>query len=256
MYSMDNERENLLVSSDNVIGRLYNIIETIRLEQTGNAETALCKAFSLDENDKASIFSNYAELYRMALEGKKQIEKHSPKNIGKYLNTLNSVINGLSKIYFNASINVLNNGLDKFKSHFDVKLMTSLEYCAEYLSNMSDEAIIEDEKVKELIDDIEDITSTILECNINKDLQQIVIFQLNNVRESLLKYKLFGAEGIKNSISTTLGTLILNRDKVNSDKDKGIIEKVFGIISKINTIISLGNNGTKLLGSIIQQITE
>ena len=247
--------EQLVVSPDNVVGRLYNIIEKITMEKNGNAETAISKVFSLNEDDKASIFTNYAELYRMALEGKKLIEKHSPKNLDKYVNILNSVINGLSKIYFDASKDVINNGLDDFKKYFDVKLMTSLEYCAEYLSNMSDESFIEDEKVKELIVDIEDIIENVFECNINKDLQHVLIFQLNNVRESLLKYKLFGIEGIRNGISTTLGSLILNRDKVNSDKDKGMMEKVFGIISKINAVITLGNSGTKLLGSIIEQIT-
>ncbi|WP_026478223.1 hypothetical protein [Alkaliphilus transvaalensis] len=256
MVTIDNEKESTLVSTDNVVGRLYNIIEKIRLNNHGNAETALSQVFSIEENDRASIFCNYAELYRMALEGKKQIEKHSPKNIDKYLNTIDSVIDGLSKIYFNASKHVLSNGLEKFDSHFSVKLMTSLEFCAEYLSNMSDEAILEDEKVKELIVDIDEIIHDILECNIDKELQQMLIFQLNNVRESLLKYELFGTEGIRNGISTTLGSLILNREKIHSDNDKKIVEKVFEIISKINTIVSLGNNGIKLLGTIIQQIAE
>ncbi|QNO14355.1 hypothetical protein HYG86_05990 [Alkalicella caledoniensis] len=255
MFTSDDGGQNLFVSSDNVVGRLYNIIEKI-INSTGNAETALSQVFELDEDDTASIFSNYAELYRMALEGKKQVDKHSPKSLKKYLNTLDSVIDGLSKIYFNASRNSLNNGLDKFKTHFDVRLMTSLEYCAEYLSNMSDEVIIQDEKVKELISDIENMIENISVSNINKELQQIVVFQLNNVRESLLKYKLFGAEGIKNGISATLGTLILNRDKVNSEKEKGVVEEIFKTINKINSIVSLGSNGTKLLGAIIEQITK
>ncbi|MBB6625106.1 hypothetical protein H7E67_16935 [Clostridium gasigenes] len=76
------------------------------------------------------------------------------------------------------------------------------------------------------------------------------------MRESLLKYKLYGSEGIVNSISTTLGTLILNGEKFNDNKTSNPIERICGFISKINALVSIKNNGMSLLNTMFNQISR
>jgi hypothetical protein len=93
-------------------------------------------------------------------------------------------------------------------------------------------------------------------CSFNDELKKILIYQLNNVRESLLKYKLYGAEGVVNNISTALGTLILNREKVNDEESKVTIKKIFEVIGKINTIMSFKNNSENLLSYLCKKLID
>jgi hypothetical protein len=242
------------VASDNIVGRLYNIIYEFNNIYGKNSQEAFKEVFSLDESDKSRIVYSYAELFKMCTLGINEIEKLNPKNANKYISTLNNVIEGLSKIHFDKVSNSVNDGLDRFHSHFNSELMISLEYCADYLSEHSDESKIEDEKIKELIKEIEELINNILDYKLGSDLEKILICQLNNVRDSLLKYKLFGSEGILNSISTAVGTFILNREVVNNEKSTPIMEKIFGVLGKINTIISIKNNSVAIFENIYKRI--
>jgi len=243
------------VESDNIVGRLYNVINELKYFSGENSNGAFSKVFSLDKSDKAGIMYNYAELFKMCNLGISEIEKLNPKNAIKHKNALNNAIEGLSKIYFNISPGSYENGMDKFKQHFNSELILSLEYCADFLSEYSDEQDIEEEKIQEMIKEIEALIEEVFGCKLDSDLEKILICQLNNVRESLFKYKLYGSEGIVNSISTTVGTLILNRELVDNEKSMFTVEKIFGILSKINTIVSFKNNSLAILGTIYKQIT-
>jgi hypothetical protein len=243
------------ILNDNTVGRLYNLINDLRSIRGGNSEKSFCKVFSLDESDKAAILSNYAELFKMCTLGISQIEQLKPKNVSRHIATLNNVIEGLSLIYFNAYSDVSNNGMEEFKKHFDEALMISLGYCADYLSEHSNEDVIEDEKIQELIKEINEVIDYVLECKLNVELEKILTYQLNNVRESLLKYKFYGSSGVLNSISTTLGALILNREKVDSSNAMDIVDKIFYVMGRINTIISFNNNSITLIGTIYKKLT-
>lgn len=243
------------VASDNVIGRLYNIICKLTETEGSNTEGCFAKVFSVEQTDRVAILLNYAELFKMCDRGLKEIEQLAPKHIKKYTNTISNLIEGLSKIYFNAREDVISNGLDLFKKHFDKTLMIEIEYCAYYLSEHNGETIVEDEIIQDIIKEVDELTQEILSSSLNKELEKLIVNQLNNVRESLLKYRLYGSKGILDNVSNTLGTLVLNREKAHDNKEKGIVERVFGIIGRINAIFSLKNNSIELMNELIKKIS-
>lgn len=244
------------VASDNVIGRLYNLIYALKqINGHTNAEKTFCEVFSLEENDRVSILINYAELFNMCNAGIKKLEQLRPKRLEKYKDTLSQVTEGLSKIYFNANSLTSNNGMDKFKEHFSSNLMISLENCADYLSEHSTEEVVEDERILELLKEVYELEEFIINSKLQNELEKILIYQLNNVRDSLLKYKFYGSQGIIDSVATTLGTLIWNREKIEHNNDKGTVERIFNLIVKINSIFSLKDNSIKLIGEIVRKLT-
>jgi hypothetical protein len=123
--------ENIEVLTDNVVGRLYNIIYQLKNGIGEDSKKVFCEVFSLDENDKIGVFTNYTELLKMCALGISQVEQLQSKNLHKYQSTLNETMNGLTKINFNAFF-----GMRDFNNHFDEKLMISLEYCADFLSDI------------------------------------------------------------------------------------------------------------------------
>ncbi|MDR6720878.1 hypothetical protein [Paenibacillus sp. 2003] len=243
------------VESDNVVGRLYNLIATLKQTSKTNAEGAFSKVFSLEENDRVSILTNYAELFKMCNIGINELERLKPKKLEKYKNTLSQTSEGIAKIYFNANPLTVNNGMDKFKDHFSSSLMQSLESCADYLSENSSEEIVENEKIHELLKEVYELEESIVNSKLLSGLEKVLIYQLNNVRESLLKYKFYGSQVIIDSVATTLGTVIMNRDKIEDNQDKGNIERLLKLIAKINSIFSFKDNSIKLVGEIFRKLT-
>lgn len=94
-----------------------------------------------------------------------------------------------------------------------------------------------------------------MKSGLNQELQKILAYKLNGVRESPLKYKFYGSSGVVNNIPTTLGTLILNREKIDNDSAIDAINKILKVMDKINTIVSFCSNSGVFIGEICKKIT-
>lgn len=242
-----------IAEGDNVVGRLYNIINKLKNTPGENVESIFSKVFELDKKDKARMMINYAEMFKMCSSGIEEVNKLNPKNAGKYISTLNATIEGLSTISF-INTDSRDNGMLNFFQYFDSELMLSLGYCADFLSEHSKEHVIENEIIEELITEVDLMTREIFESKIDYELEKILVFQLSNIREALLKYKLYGSQGIMNCVTTTVGTLILNNDKVSGKTEIAIVEMFFGVLSKINTIFSIKTNAINTIEGIYRML--
>lgn len=237
---------------DNIAGRLYNLVVEIKQKQGNNPYTVFAEVFKIDPNDKASILQIYAELFNMATEGKKKIQQININKHDKYLKSLDNVIEGLSKIDLNDSLR----GMMHFKNYFNNDVLIPLEYCAEFLSNYSIEKIVNDEEINFLLEEIDELIKQIFEMEIEKDLKNICIYSLENIRESIINYKLFGNDGLIKNMESSLGSLMLNKYKAKSDSDKNLFNKIYNVINKINMILTSGNKSIDLIETFTDNIDQ
>jgi hypothetical protein len=249
--------DNNQVSNDNIAGRLYNFIYKLINSDKEFVQEAFCEVFSLSKGDSDAFNTCYANLFSMCIEAKKQICCIPSKNTAKYINIMNDVITGISKMVIDPSHFSLSSvdEMEDLRTYFDKVRMQSLSHCADFLSDHTKEASndIDDKMINDLIEDISDLTNYVLNCKLDEDLEKMLIIQLNNLRDSLLSYKYYGREGILNSVTTTVGTLILNKDKAKDDHSKEVIAKVFGILSRVNTIFSFAGN-VMLMSGVINKL--
>ena len=240
------------VPIDNMAGRLYTVINKLLDIKANNPYEAFSVVFNIDEESKNIIHQKYADLFNMATEGKSKIKQIDVKNHDKYITAFDVIMEGLSTIEFSNTTN----GMLSFNNYFDSTKLIPLEFCAEFLSNYVNENMIDDDEIKLLLTEIEKIINEVLEMDINKELKYSCMYNLENIRESLLKYKLFGNEGLIKNMECTLGSIILNRHKAQNDEDRKTFTKITQFIGKINTILSLGNQTTNLLTSISEKLIK
>lgn len=240
------------IPNNNLAGRLYNLMVNMKEAQSGDPYKALGEVFGVDSTDKATILQNYAEMFNMATEEKRRIKGININNHDKYLKALDNVIEGLSKINLNDGIS----GMGKFRSYFDDRVLIPLEYCAEFLSNYSSKNVINEEEIKDLLEEVNKLIEQVLNMEIDKDVKHICMYNLNNIRDAIIRYNLFGSEGLMKNIESSLGSLILNQNKVKNETGKNLFKNIFNIISKINLILTLGNSSANLIEEFAENIKK
>ncbi|EOU1646415.1 hypothetical protein OQL12_002143 [Clostridium perfringens] len=234
--------------NNNPLKRLYNILTELCKCKSIDANKGFSEIFNLDEEDKYSILICYADLFKLCDESKELIKK-CPVNNEKFITPIDKAIYALSIIDFNHP-----SGLRDFRQCLNNTVMTSLDLGAEMLTFQINEPTIDDNSLKQIYEDLNNLKTFIIDNEINIDLKDILITDLNNMIYTIDRYKLFGVSGIKAELSKSLGNILINKDLVKTENEHSVVEKVFKSMSKINTIISFNNNLSNLLTGFLNLI--
>lgn len=240
------------VPNNNVIGRLCNLMIEIKEYKSNNPSEVIGKIFQVEPTDKAAVLESYAQLFYMATEGKNRIKQIDMKSHDIYLNALNSAIEALSKINFNNETI----GMDTFKKYFDREKLIPLEFCADLLENNSNGRDLNDKEVQSLLEEVSELINQVLEMEINKDLKYICINNLKNIHDAIIKYDLFGSDGLIKNIESSLGSLILNCQKAKSVEERTIVETICNKIKDIGIKLGLLNNSINLIETLTENIKK
>ena len=131
-----------------------------------------------------SKFKQLSEIIGLIEESKKAAKNIEHLEQNRYLKPLLSIEGIFSYINLNDSWN-------NFKKSFDAVTMTQLEYCSDAVARESQEKFIESEKINDLLKDIDLLQEKIMQSNISDQFMLIIFEQINNIRISLINYKIF-----------------------------------------------------------------
>jgi hypothetical protein len=229
---------------NNPVGRLNEILANVlRINEPG---PMINGSFDfIKDNDGCSIFRQISMILDLVEESKRMIKSIDHLDQDRYLKPLLTIESRFKSVNLHSSWN-------DFKQSFDPVTMTQLEYCSDVASKESNESLIESEKIDDLLKDINLLQEKLMEANIGSELTLIIFEQINNIRISLVNYKIFGVNGLKRSLESGIGAVILNREEIKIKSDKkndDQFKSFFDILSKLNTLVSLGNNTPKLFES-------
>lgn len=238
-----------IAANNNPLGRLHNILLEIKNFKNSSPYQALSSIFNLNINEKSSILACYSDLFKLC-EDARSLIINLPLNQEKLLNPVNDVVLALSKIEFNDST-----GLLYFKQSLTEQLLSNLDLCSEILSYTYNEKELETSELEELSESLNSLQDLINNTSINNELKNILILHLKDIDISISKYKLYGVSGIKTSLTTTLGDIIINNNLAVTKDEKSVIENTLKFMSKINTVISFSKNLPLIIPSIIALIS-
>lgn len=236
---------------NNPVGRLNELLVSLLKI---NSDTRMNDAgFSFIQNEinseYLSIFKQLSEIISLIEESKKAVKNIEHLDQDRYLKPLFSIEGIFSHINLHDSWN-------SCKKSFDAVTMTQLEYCSDAVARESQEKVIESEKIDDLLKDINLLQEKFMQSNISNQLILTIFDQVNNIRISLINYKIFGVDGLNRSLESGMGAIILNRDKIRNEltetdekSKKNIIKSFFDILTKLNTLVSLGKNTPELIES-------
>ena len=160
----------------------------------------------------------------------------SPTKIKNHQQTITELKNIISNAFTNKYVSTAH--LNKINSH----IIRDLENCADSLNDLVDLKVIEEEEPVKLVDDIDGLYQTIYSSNIGKDLKFILLKKLTALKEVIENYQFQGSDGIKREVENVIGSIVLNKDKVNNDDEANLVKKVFELLCKIITTASAVKN--------------
>lgn len=189
------------------------------------------------EDDKVALMESISSMFQLFVDTKTLIEQNSKLNTEKNQKHLTTIGNAIYNV--NLHGNMLN-----FHRTMNQESLTALSYIADSIGFIYDlnEATINSEEADLLIEEVNDLVTTISESNLPNDSKLILIQNLNNLREALYKYKFLGADALKNALEQSLGSLLLNKQTLSEISNEESFSRFYKVLERLNTLTSVGTS--------------
>lgn len=237
-----------MVSYDNPASRLYNFFSELR-DMTADfgitIKDALMHYLKIDNpDDTAQILYGMAELI--------QLNKILKENILKMDINHEVYLQPIKKIEKTFAGFRLDSKVTDFLSVIDDSTMLGLQFCADTLYRKYGDLVINEEDLNQILQDVEDLSKQIINSDLPERLKELFTENLDAIRKAIINYKIWGTEGLKKTLESNIGSIILNGNLIKEKKENNNILRFFDIIDKLNKLISVGQNATGLIGSTVK----
>lgn len=125
--------------------------------------------------------------------------------------------------------------------------MVILGFCEDKLEEYHLEPKIEEEEIKALIDDINNLYEEVKASAINQQLRVLILEQLEHMRRAIHEYHIRGAERLREEMTIIVGTYILNKDLVEEESSKEEVNKFKNILSRFASVVAFASHATRLI---------
>lgn len=126
-----------------------------------------------------------------------------------------------------------------FAQMFDKEILAKVEACVDFVKDELNIDVIEKVKLDTFVEEIDELKNELLNSKIDNSLKNIIITYLDSVNDAILKYDIYGVEGIKENVSVTMGILATIRYNVRTE-ETDIFERILKTLTDINTITCFG----------------
>lgn len=234
------------VKNDNPAGRLYEILI---IAKSQSPQSALWEVLSkaLNASNPIDFHKRLVYFKELVTEVRQIVENQQDINKELYLSHYAQIENLVNARNYDLRWSDLSNVLNE-------PALTNIAHIAEVLPPDYRENIIEETVLNDLIFSIEENIKCVKESNLIPELKRIIIDQLNLILSSIYAYKIKGARGLKEALTTCLGEIILNyklfEEAKNTEEVKGfktILFKTHTIVTGAFTYLQIAHEGIKLL---------
>lgn len=232
------------ITNNNNAGRLYNAIVDLVLICEKYEKSSLLRsyeqifeeAFKIEDNDGYELMLRRCHLIQIA---EKSIEFFNTLSGNQKLNikTLQEVM----KLFINETRINSSSDITTFKNKCK-NILSNLAFVAMFMENTCGETLIEKNELDIIYIQLEETISLTKNSNISKELKNILLGQLFNMRNNIDKYDLYGITGIQDAINNMMGVVVLNQKKVKNEEDKRIFKKSIELLETINTAVEFATN--------------
>lgn len=188
-----------------------------------------------DDTSFIVVKMDYLNLMNQAIEF---IEKKI-KRATKSIEILRDLQGRIARLNLNDSFNQI----QVFKE-FCTQNLGAIQLLEENNAEELDVPEVDKEELEKLTDQIIQLIDDIKNSSIDKYFMSEIIKNLNDLKSSIDKYSILGAEGIKDDINKLTGAVftgIRNSEGV-LEEEKGILKKIIGVIESANSVFEFRKN--------------
>jgi hypothetical protein len=235
-----------MVKLDNPAGRLYAILDEARKHPKNERAFDAWKRV-LEVDDDFDVYRGIFHVRELVQEVKNlvdRLEVNKPLYLSRFERIERAVPGRNLETSWQGCADLL-----------DEATMLSLAHLAELLSGHVAEQPIEKEELKGLEQDLDALFDKVDEGNLSPQLKEIILRQIEALLRSIREYRIRGAEGMKEALVHSYGTIIMNLGLFKKEKDSEEAQRFGKVLGKFEAItfralqwVQIGWNTIKLLG--------
>lgn len=183
------------------------------------------------EGQRLEFYRSIIEVTQLVEICEQNIRQKSPLNEKIYLDLLSKTKEIIH--------NVETSKWGEFRQSVNDDFLTSMRLTAGDMSFYWSEEVILSDELQNLQYEIEDLMSEVVDALIDNELKQFVIEGLESIRHSIVAYRLFGAEGMRQAVDRNLGMMFRYRQHFDEARDGGeseeLLSRFLSIVWKVDT---------------------
>lgn len=132
------------------------------------------------------------------------------------------------------------------------KYKDKLELFEEAYGDKYNEIVINDKKLKDLEDQLNQLIDEVKKVEIDEKFKNLLLYNLVNMQICIHKYSILGISSIKDEMNKLAGAILLNMgDTKNSTaSEKNILKSILGFIKNANDVVKFGEN-INMIGQVV-----
>ncbi len=130
------------------------------------------------------------------------------------------------------------------KNYLTPTTLTAISLGASALGQIWTDKVISDQDLQSLLEKVSDLEKEVFSAEINGELKTLMLTQIEKLRLSIINYRIWGIDGIKEAVNLNIGFLLTNAEKISETKETGFLQKYYQVIS---LFLQAGNFGMKFL---------
>ena len=220
-------------SVSNPVERLHRILSTCRLIST--QDIALSKTVSRSLAEAMGVEESPAALLQIYTIIQGAIDFIELNSNTRAIKTSLKVIDGIAKVFHQG--NIFNDGWSLFSTDIGANLDV-LKIIGNSLPEGSSLVSLNSEKREQLLDVFFKLEKEVIDSDISKEVKDLILEKIAEIRSCIHKYTVFGSEPIKKSANEACGALIFSgRNISGEDKRKPIFAKVIATLGFVSVLL-------------------
>lgn len=201
-----------MVSTNNPAGRLYNVIEHALGMKFGDQQSmggVWAKVFGMEPDDPLKLVAMHGELAMLSREAHMELEKLNldDSQCARYEQPFKAIEAAFSSTSIRSK-------WPTFTHHLKDNTMPALALIADRLAALSDEKAVERDTLLRLQKEIDGLTENLIDSSIDEALKVPLIESLNDIREMVLRYRIYGNEGLDRAHHRAAGVLCIYKGMI------------------------------------------
>lgn len=232
---------------NNPATRLLNIVNKARTIPGDLTVTkGWAKLLDLDTDDFPIVLQGIVDSLELVKDTRLSVQSLDSYNHNLYLEPINKIESAFKVLRFDVQWGTIQN-------YFDEKTIYGLSICSDLLSQKSSEKPLEDDALKELLDEVAALTEDIVASDLPDALKNFLLEQTEKLRSALLQYRIYGDKYLKSRLERVLGATFLYVQDISPFWEKPIIKRVFNLFTSIANVVTV-HQGAQALASGIQRL--
>lgn len=236
-------------------GRLHDLLESARKQpESKRAREALGAVFDVESKDTESLLRLLADLIMLSQQTKSRIKSLDDVDHGIYLRPFSNIEKILSTLNLDAS-------WKPYRDLLNEPTIYGLKFCSDKLSRIDQIEKIDKSQIEAIQEKLESLVNEILNSEVDSSVKELLLRNLEGLRQSLIAYRVRGLEGIEREVEAGLGSLLVNKSKIENAAHEGkagrLLKAYIKLLEITNKTVATAKNlkdlglveaATKLIG--------